>query len=164
MKLFARPAPPELTADLIRTPAKGGGRGRGRGAGRGKGERGRGRQGGRAQGGAGEPSAEMAVVLAELDSLKRRMATYDQPDPKLHSPAARAQVLALRVQPGSEALPPPVPRVRFQTDDADDEQHFEQPPPGEPPVGGMQFRLNNPAPRNFRLSFGVVNDDLAVDA
>jgi len=109
----------------------------------------------------------MATVLAELDSLKRRMATYDQPDPKLHSPAARAQVLALRVQPGSEALPPPAAaRVHFPTDDLelDDEQHFEQPPPGEPPVGGMHFRLNNPAPRNFRLSFGDVNDDLAVDA
>ena len=167
MKLFAKPAPPELTADLIRTPAKGGGRGRGggraRGAGRGKGERGRGRQGGRAQGGAEEPSAEMATVLAELDSLKRRMATYDQPDPKLHSPAARAQVLALRVQPGGEALPPPAPRVHFNSE-LDDEQHFEQPPPGEPPVGGMHSRLNSPAPRNFRLSFGDVNDDLAVDA
>jgi hypothetical protein len=29
MKLFAKPASPELTADLIRTPEKGGGRGRG---------------------------------------------------------------------------------------------------------------------------------------
>ena len=179
MKLFAKPASPELTADLIRTPEKGSGRGRGegrgRGAGRGKGERGRGRQGGRARGGAEEPPAEtaavlapaeMAAVLAELASLKRRMASYDQPDPKLHSPA-RAQVLALRVRPGSEALPPPRPRVHETPDlsDLDDEQHFEQPPPGEPPVGGLHFRLiNNPVPRNFRLSCGDVSDDLAVDA
>ena len=156
-KLFSKPATPEQTAGIVKAPeGKGQGRGQGRGAGRGKGGRGRGeggrgrgRQGGRIQ---GDP--EMAVVLAELESLKRRIADHEQPDPKQSSPALRAQVLARRVRV-QEPEPPA---------DQEDEQHFEQPPQGEPPVGGLHFRLNNPAPRNFRLSFGDVNDDLAVDS
>ena len=164
VRLFARAATPEQTAGLIKTPeGKGQGRGQGRGAsrgkggrGRGEGGRGRGRQGGRAQ---GDP--EMATVLAELESLKRRLADHDQPDPKQSSPALRAQVLAQRVPVDGEAKR----MVRFEPPaNLDGEPHFEQPPQGEPPVGGLQPRLNPPAPRNFSLSFGDINDDLAVDA
>jgi|EP00900_Chrysochromulina_parva_P015156 hypothetical protein len=79
VRLFAKAATPEQTAGLIKIPeGKGQGRGQGRGAsrgkggrGRGEGGRGRGRQGGRAQ---GDP--EMATVLAELESLKRRLADH----------------------------------------------------------------------------------------
>jgi hypothetical protein len=166
---FSTPATPEQTAGLVKVPA-GKGKGRGKGGGRGKGERGRGRQGGRGQ----EPSAvdgntaALALVLAELDSLKRRLSVHDQPDAKLSSPAARIA----RAGEGHAQLqywPPPPPMPELDADlDANEapliDQLFERPPQVEPPAGGRFPRLNQPVIRNFRLVVGDVAEDLSLTA
>ena len=182
--LFSTPATPEQTAGLVKVPT-GKGKGRGKGGGRGKGERGRGRQGGR-QGGRGQQppavdagtavdggAAAYAVVLAELDSLKRRLAAHEQPDPKLSSPAARmAHAGGRHAQLQYHPEPPPLLPYRPPTPepaDADEteliaDQLFERPPQVEPPAGGLYPRLNQPVIRNFRLVIGDVAEDLAITA
>ena len=180
--LFATPATPEQTAGLVKVPT-GKGKGRGKGGGRGKGERGRGRQGGR-QGGRGQQppavdagtavdggAAAYAVVLAELDSLKRRLAAHEQPDPKLSSPAARmAHAGGRHAQLQYQPEPPPLLQYRLPTPEPADtdeteliaDQLFERPPQVEPPAGGLYPRLNQPVIRNFRLVIGDVAEDLAI--
>ena len=186
-KQFATAATPEQTVGIIKIP-EGRGKGRGRGDGRGRGERGRGRQGAGQAGHSSDeaplasPAAELRTLMDAVDSLKRRLAAADEPDPKQSSPPLRLAS---------------APQVRFagsplllqHKPDADMGPNFEQPPQREPAGGGNYLRLNpdsslrpnfghppqrepsggdsNPRPdhsviRNFRFNVGDVSEDLAI--
>ena len=93
-KQFATAATPEQTVGIVKVP-EGRGKGRGRGDGRGRSERGRGRQGvgqvGPSSDGAqlASPATELRTLMDAVDSLKRRLAAADEPDPKQSSPPLR---------------------------------------------------------------------------
>ena len=187
-KQFATAATPEQTVGIVKVP-EGRGKGRGRGDGRGRSERGRGRQGvgqvGPSSDGAqlASPATELRTLMDAVDSLKRRLAAADEPDPKQSSPTLRLAA---------------APQVRFAGSplllqhhpDADTGPNFEQPPQREPAGGGKSLWLKpntsmkpnfghppqhelpgdgaNPRPdhsviRNFRFNVGDVSEDLAIN-
>ena len=196
---FSTKATPEQTHGLIKTPegrGKGRGRGRGKGEGRGQGGRGRGHQGdGRAEAlpeaKASEQPAESAQlshgeIFAELESLKRRLAGLDCPEPKLSSPPLRS-ILAPKPkahfadsQPGSSGAPllleyQGAPPGGFQSGEdglpgasqpcsSFTPSHFRRPPQIEPSGGGHSPRFEGSVLRHFHLGVGDVSTDLALDS